>query len=157
MWVLYSLVDSGMVVYDMYVRGLDDAERAALWDDFKVVGRLFGLRRRDMPVTLADFREYGRAMLAGGTLAVTPWARTRAREIVLDPPVPLVAEPLVETVNFITIALLPEPIRSQYGFSALPPAWLRRLVVAGGAEYVKRFVVPFLPGRVRLVPSARAA
>ncbi len=96
-------------------------------------------------------------MLASGRLVVTPWARNRAREIVLDPPVPLVAEPLVETVNFITITLLPEPIRSQYGFSPLPPTWLRRLMVAGGAEYVKRFVVPFLPGRVRLVPSARAA
>jgi uncharacterized protein (DUF2236 family) len=157
MWVLYSLVESGMLVYDMYVRSLSDDERAELWEDYKVVGRLFGLRKRDMPATLAGFRAYGDEMLASGRLVVTPWARSRAREIVLDPPVPLVAEPLVETVNFITIALLPEPIRSQYGFSSLPPAWLRKLVVAGGAEYVKRFVVPFLPGRVRLVPSARAA
>jgi uncharacterized protein (DUF2236 family) len=157
MWVLYSLVESGMLVYDMYVRRLEEDERASLWDDYKVVGRLFGLRKRDMPQTLDDFRGYGQEMLASGRLVVSPWARSRAREIVLDPPVPLVAEPLVETVNFITIALLPEPIRSQYGFSPLPPAWLRRLMVAGGAEYVKRFVVPFLPGRMRLVPSARAA
>ena len=122
-----------------------------------MVGRLFGLRKRDMPATLDDFRAYGEAMLTGGRLVVTPWSRSRARDIVLDPPVPFVVEPLVETVNFITIALLPEPIRSQYGFAGLPPAWLRRLVVAGGAEYVKRFVVPFLPSRMRLVPSARAA
>jgi hypothetical protein len=96
-------------------------------------------------------------MLSSGRLVVTPWARSRAREIVLDPPVPRAAEPLVETVNFITIALLPEPIRTQYGFSPLPPAWMRRLMVAGGAEYVKRFVLPFLPRSMRLVPSARAA
>jgi hypothetical protein len=29
--------------------------------------------------------------------------------------------------------------------------------VAGGAEYLKRAVVPFTPGRLRLVPAARAA
>ncbi len=49
MWVLYSLVESGMLVYDMYVRSLTEDERAALWDDYKVVGKLFGLRKRDMP------------------------------------------------------------------------------------------------------------
>jgi hypothetical protein len=34
---------------------------------------------------------------------------------------------------------------------------MRKALVAGGADYVKRAVMPFLPGRVRLVPSARAA
>jgi hypothetical protein len=29
--------------------------------------------------------------------------------------------------------------------------------VRGGAEYVRRLVVPLLPGRVRYVPSARTA
>jgi uncharacterized protein (DUF2236 family) len=96
-------------------------------------------------------------MLSSGRLVVTEWARTRAREIVLDPPVPLVAQPLVELVNFVTIALLPAEIRRQYGFSPIPPAPLRRALVAGGAEYVKRALVPFLPDRLRLVPTARAA
>src|SRR3954468_14361267 len=63
MWVLYSLVESGMIVYDMYVRSLSDDQRAELWDDYKVVGRLFGLRKRDMPATLDDFRAYGDDML----------------------------------------------------------------------------------------------
>ena len=88
---------------------------------------------------------------------VTEWARTRAREIVLEPPVPLYLRPLVETANFITVALLPAEIRRQYGFLPLPPAVVRRALVAGGAEYVKRAVIPFLPDRLRLVPEARAA
>jgi uncharacterized protein (DUF2236 family) len=96
-------------------------------------------------------------MLGGGRLVVTDWARTRARDIVLEPPVPLVAQPLVELVNFITISLLPPEIRSQYGFRAIPPAPVRRALVAGGAEYVKRVLIPFLPDRLRLVPAARAA
>jgi uncharacterized protein (DUF2236 family) len=157
MWVLYSLVDSVTVVYRMYVGSLDESDRAALWQDFRVVGRLFGLRDRDMPATLEELDDYGREMLASGELVVTAWARSRAREIVLDPPVPRVAEPLVETVNFITIALLPEPIRVQYGFSPLPPTWLRRVLVAGGAQYVKRLLLPLLPGSLRTVPAARTA
>ena len=60
----------------------------------------------------------------------------------LDPPVPLAARPLVEAVNFVTVALLPERIRHEYGFFPLPPAWVRRALVSGGAEYVKRGVIP---------------
>src|SRR3954449_13431424 len=157
LWVLFTLVDSGLVVYQLYVERLSDDEQAAYWDDYKVVGRLFGLRPPDMPDTLADLREYKREMLEGDALHVSDWARRRAREIVLEPPVPLVARPLLETVNFITIALLPDRLRREYGFSALPPAFVRRTLVAGGAEYVKRAVIPLLPDRLRLVPSARAA
>lgn len=157
MWVLFSLVDSALVVYQKYVRTLSDAEQAALWSDYQVVGGLFGLRRGDMPDTLDALRSYRRAMLDGERLYVSDWARERARAIVLRPPVPWPARPLVETVNFITIALLPDPLREQYGFSAVPPVAVRKAIVAGGAEYVKRAVIPLLPGRLRLVPTARAA
>jgi len=96
-------------------------------------------------------------MLGGDELLVTDWARERARAIVLEPPVPWLARPLLETINFVTIGLLPDRIREQYGFSPLPPALVRKALVAGGAEYVKRAVIPFLPARLRLVPAARAA
>ena len=159
LWVLFTLVDSGIVVYGKYVRSLSDAEQAGYWDDYKVVGELFGLERADMPDTLADLRDYKRDMLTSGKLVVTDWARTRARQIVLEPPVPLPIQPLLQTANFITIALLPDEIRRQYrlGDWPLPPMLLRRAMVAGGAEYVKRVVIPLLPENVRLVPSARAA
>ena len=159
LWVLFTLVDSGIVVYDKYVRSMSDAEQAEYWEDYKVVGELFGLKRTDMPDTLADLRDYKRAMLTSGKLVVTEWARTRARQIVLEPPVPVQFRPLVQTANFVTIALLPDEIRRQYrlGDWPLPPMILRRALVAGGAEYMKRVVIPLLPESVRLVPSARAA
>jgi len=157
LWVLFTLVDSGTVVYRKYVRSMSREQEAAYWEDYKVVGELFGLKRSDMPDTLADLHDYRHEMLSGDTLLITDWAREKARKIVLDPPVPWVARPLLETANFITIALLPDRIRREYGFSSIPPAPLRKLLVAGGAEYVKRGVVPFLPDRLRLVPAARAA
>ena len=96
-------------------------------------------------------------MLSGDELFVGDWARRRAREIVLEPPVRTLARPLVETVNFITIALLPDEIRAQYGFFPLPPAAVRKALVGAGAAYVRRGVLPVLPEQIRQVPSARRA
>jgi uncharacterized protein (DUF2236 family) len=154
MWILYTLVDSAIGVYRMYVGGLDDRDEARFWDEYRVVGKLFGLREDEMPRTLEGFHDYGREMLEGDTLVVTEWARTRAREIVLEPPLPVYMRPVVEAVNFVTVALLPPSIRDQYGFFGLPPAWMRRAIVAGGAEYVKRVVIPLAPSRLRHVPIA---
>jgi uncharacterized protein (DUF2236 family) len=150
LWVLFTLIDSGITVYSMYVGRLGREERAALWADYRVVGRLFGLRDSDMPADLPALERYRSEMLDGDRLFVSDWARARARAIVLEPPVPLAARPLLELANFVTIALLPDRIRSQYGFSRVPPAFVRKALVAGGAEYVRRAVLPVLPERLRL-------
>jgi uncharacterized protein (DUF2236 family) len=152
LWVLFTLVDSATLVYRRYVRDMSRREEEALWRDYRVVGRLFGLRDDDMPATLADLDEYRRSMFEGDRLHVSPWARERARRIVLEPPLPLVARPLRDTVNFITIGLLPDRIRDQYGFAPLPPPVLRKAIVAAGAAYVKRAVLPLVPRRLRLIP-----
>ncbi|HWF34075.1 MAG TPA: oxygenase MpaB family protein [Solirubrobacteraceae bacterium] len=153
LWVLFTLVDSALVVYQKYVRSLSRTEVEAYWEDYKLIGRLFGLRKRDLPETIGDLDAYRLRMLEGEELFVTDWAREQAKRIVLDPPLPRRARPLLETVNFVTIALLPDQIRRQYGFSPLPPSIVRKVLVAGGAEYVKRAVLPFLPARLRLVPG----
>jgi uncharacterized protein (DUF2236 family) len=156
LWVLFTLVDSTLVVYRKYVGPLSASDAARLWDDYRVIGRLFGLRERDMPPDTDALEEYRRTMLDGDCLYVSDWARKRARDIVLRPPVPLAARPLLESANFITIALLPDRIREQYGFSALPPVFVRKALVEGGAQYVSRAVIPLLPDRLRLVPSTSA-
>lgn len=157
LWVLFSLVDSALVVYRSYVGRLTRAEEAAFWQDYKVIGELFGLDPQDMPDTLDDLDAYRREMLEGDKLHVNEWARERAREIVLEPPVPIFARPLVQAVNFVTITLLPERIRREYGFRPVAPMAVRRGVTRVNAEYLKRAVVPFMPSRLRLVPSARDA
>jgi uncharacterized protein (DUF2236 family) len=157
LWVLFTLVDSAIVVYERYVRRLSRAEQESFWRDYRVVGRLLGLRAADMPRTLAELDAYRVRMLEGDELLVTDWARERARQIVLSPPVPMLARPALETANFVTIALLPDSIRRQYGFSPLPPPVVRRALVAGGARYFRRAVLPLLPSRLRLIPGARPA
>jgi uncharacterized protein (DUF2236 family) len=157
LWVLFTLFDSGLVVYRKYVGLLSRADESSYWEDYKLIGLLFGLHEHNLPETIEDLDAYRRKMLNDGQLFVTDWARERARRIVLEPPVPWTVRPLLEAVNFITVALLPDQIRCQYGFSPLPPAVIRKALVAGGAEYIKRGVLPFLPERLRLVPPARAA
>jgi uncharacterized protein (DUF2236 family) len=154
LWILACLVDSALVVYGKYVRSLSRAERDGYWQDYRQVGRLFGLRDAEMPATIEGFDAYMAGMLAGDDLHVTPAARELAVQIVLKPPVPLAVRPLLELSNQITVGLLPADIRRQYGLSWDPA---RAVALHGGAEYVKRVLVPLLPDRVRLVPSARAA
>ena len=109
MWVLFTLVDSALVVYRLYVReARARRSRPRTGRTTRSSAGCSGCATADMPDTLGDLREYKREMLEGDTLMVTDWARRRAREIVLEPPIPLVARPLLETVNFITIALLPD-------------------------------------------------
>ncbi len=155
LWILYTLIDSAIVLYRTYVGRLSRPERFALWEDYKVVGHLFGLKLSEMPGTLEELEDYGHEMIMGNELAVGGWARRRAREIVLEPPAPNLVRPLVQTVNFITIALLPDRIRSAYGFTALPSAVVRRALVNAGAVYVRRGLLPLLPAQVRQVPAAR--
>ncbi len=154
MWILATLVDSALVVYERYVGALSHAEREAYWQDYKVIGRLFGLRDEEMPETIDAFEAYMDGKLSGGDLHVTDEARRLAVQIVMRPPVALHVRPILELANFITVGLLPGELRRQYGFSWDPA---RGLALAGGAEYLKRVLVPLLPRRWRWVPSARAA
>jgi uncharacterized protein (DUF2236 family) len=139
LWILAALAESAMLVYAKYVRALSRDERDALWADYRVVGRCFGLRAREMPADSEAFEAYMAGMYASGELQVTPQARELAIDIVLHPPVPLHFKPLLGLVNQITIGLLPPGIRRQYGFSWDP---LRGAALHGGAEYVKRVVMP---------------
>jgi uncharacterized protein (DUF2236 family) len=153
LWIIATLVDSALLVHDRYVGPLTRDERQAYWDDYRVVGGLFGLAERDMPRTIDDFEAYMYDTLCGGDLHVSPEARRLAIEIVLKPPVPLQARPLLELANFITVGLLPADIRRQYGLNWDP---VRGLMLRFGAEYTRRVLVPVLPRRVRYA-TARAA
>jgi uncharacterized protein (DUF2236 family) len=150
LWILAAIVDSSLLVYGKYVRRLSRDERDAYWQDYRVVGAQFGLRDHDMPATIEDFDAYMAAMLGGDDLHITPQARELALQIVLRPPVPLRMRPVLELVNQITVGLLPADIRRGYGLSWDPA---RSVALYGGAEYVRRVLMPLLPSRMR----ARAA
>jgi uncharacterized protein (DUF2236 family) len=146
LWILATLVDSSLIVYDRYVGTLDRRQRESYWEDFRIVGSLFGLADRDMPTGLRDLEAYTGDMLAGDVLHVSPRARELALEIVLQPPVCIAMRPLLELTNFVTVGLLPSTLRHQYGLT-----WDggRELMLRFGAGYTKRLVLPALPPSIR--------
>jgi uncharacterized protein (DUF2236 family) len=154
LWILASLVDSALLTYERLVAPLSDDEREAYWQDYKVIGKCFGIPRRAIPRTVDDFDAYMETMLASDELHVTDTARDLGVRIVLHPPVPLALRPVVELANQVTVGWLPSRVRRMYGLRWDPA---RAIALRGGAEYARRVVVPLLPDRVRLVASARAA
>jgi uncharacterized protein (DUF2236 family) len=154
LWIIATLADSGSLVFERYVRPLSRAERDAYWDDWRLIGSLFGLPDREMPSSSLVLALYMREMLNSEVLHVSPQARELGIQIVMRPPVPLAARPLLELANFITVGLLPAPIRRQYGFSWDP---VRSVTLRLGQEYTRRLIVPALPPRMRYGPGARAA
>src|SRR6201991_551655 len=95
LWILAALAESAMLVYGKYVRALSRDELNALWADYRVVGRCFGLRAGDLPADIDAFEASMAVMHGGGELVVTPRARELAVDIVLHPPAPLRLRPLV--------------------------------------------------------------
>ncbi len=88
LWTLAPLFESADRIYRLYVGDLDRDERDALWQDYRVVGSLFGLLGDQMPATIEDFDAYYEGMLEGGDLWVTPRARELGRAVVFHPPAP---------------------------------------------------------------------
>lgn len=151
LWTLAALVDSADQFYRLYVEELTRDERDALWGDYRLVGKLFGLQEDEMPATIEGFDAYMTEMVEGDQLCVTESARDESLAIVLNPPAPVYMRGLVEAVNFIIIGSLPAKIRRGYGLSWDP---LRETMRVGGAAYTKRVLLPLLPQIIRNTPVA---
>jgi uncharacterized protein (DUF2236 family) len=153
MWVHATLVDTALLMYRTYVGPLSVDDCEAYYQDMKTLARLFGTPDEAIPPTYPDFVAWWRAMLASERICVTPEAREVA-EAVLRPPLPLVARPAWEVLNFASVGFLPSKIRRGYGFTWTPA---HRALLAASAETVKRAVLPLLPDLVRALPGARSA
>jgi uncharacterized protein (DUF2236 family) len=151
LWTLAALVDSADRLYRLYIDELTRDERDALWGDYRLVGKLFGLQEDEMPATIEGFDAYMTEMVEGDQLWVTDSARDESLAIVLNPPAPIYMRGLVEAVNFIVIGSLPAKIRRGYGLSWDP---LRESMRLGGALYTKRVLLPLLPQVIRNTPVA---
>jgi uncharacterized protein (DUF2236 family) len=153
LWILASIVDSAMLVFERWVRPMTDEERERYWQDWRLVGKLFAIPYRASPRTHDAFRAYMEHMVAH-ELEVVPQARELSRKIVLDPPVPKPYRPLIEVANVVTAGTLPPRVRQMYGLSWDP---LREVGLRVNAEWSRRVLLPLLPEGLRLAPGARAA
>jgi uncharacterized protein (DUF2236 family) len=152
MWVHATLIDTTLLVYTRYVGPLTIAEQNRYYEETKLLGEKYGIPRRRLPDTFADFNDYFQAMLAGDTLGVTDSLRDVV-DATLHPALPFVARPLVEALNLATVGMLPPRLRDELGLPWGPKR--ERLLAA--SRTLLRTVMPVLPSLVRDFPPARSA
>jgi uncharacterized protein (DUF2236 family) len=111
MWVLATLIDSILLVHDLFVRPLTLAEKEAYYRDSQLLGRLLGISAQIMPPSYLDFTAYVEAMLASDTLTVGDTAREVA-EAIFAPPL----GPIIRTASFVGLGLLPPRLRADFNF-----------------------------------------
>lgn len=152
MWVHATLVDTSLLVYTRYVGPLTIVEQRRYYEEQMLLGERFGVPLERQPQSFAEFNEYYAGMLASDRIAVT----AALRDVVgatLRPPLPLLARPLVESLNLATVGLLPASLRQELGLPWGPGR--ERLLAA--QRTLLRALVAALPSFARDFPPARSA
>jgi uncharacterized protein (DUF2236 family) len=150
LWILVWLADSAQAAYEAFVRKLGDEEGERYWQDYLVVGELFGLAPNDAPASYAEYRAYVDRKLESDELHVTPQAYELGRRVAFDMPVPGLRAPALRLINFAVLGLLPQRVRDLYG---LPWDANRQRAFEGLAASL-RATARITPRRFRRGPSA---
>lgn len=150
LWILACLADSAQAVYERMLRRLSDAEREDYWQDYLLVGELFGLPRSEAPPDYAGYRRYMRERLASDELAVLPEAREIGLKVAFDLPLPPYRQPGLAVINFVVLGLLPPRVRELYGLSWGP----ERQAALEGLSAALRLSARVAPARLRRGSSA---
>ncbi|MFG2981494.1 oxygenase MpaB family protein [Streptomyces sp. NPDC048258] len=148
-------------------RRISPADERQLYREWLQVGRILGLRDRDMPQTVEEFWPYYHRMLAE---EIEPTAVARelvATDVPLPRPEggplpvrlllrltwPVLSVAYLRFRAFVTVGYMPPEARAAVGLE-WSPAQERRLRRFSTAA---RLLVPLLPERLRYLPIARAA
>lgn len=152
-WVLATLIDTAVTLYDLFIRALSPAEKDRLIGELPPLGAMFGIPRSVLPADWASFRAYFTAMLEGPRTAITDTSRAAAANVLaVSGP-----SPMLRLVRAMTIGWLPPAVREGYGLRWDAKA---RAVSAAGHQLVraylklqrpeKRRAQGFLDARIRL-------
>ncbi|MEV0844642.1 oxygenase MpaB family protein [Streptomyces sp. NPDC049954] len=151
----------------LLARPLTPAQERQLYAEWRQVGRVLGLRERDLPRTVEEFwptfhrvlaAEIGPNQVVHDLLSVDlpvppPGRGPRLLRLALRALWPLLLPPLLRLRRFLTVGYLPPEARAALGleWSERQERRLRRL------STVLRLLVPALPERLRYLPRARSA
>jgi uncharacterized protein (DUF2236 family) len=115
LWVHATLLESIPMVYELLVQPLTREERDAYCAEGVAVAVDLGARSHQVPRTWAENAVYLERMSRSGAIAVGTQARELAT-LVLSPPFARLAAPAAWTNWVITVGLLPDDMRRQFGF-----------------------------------------
>jgi uncharacterized protein (DUF2236 family) len=148
LWVHATLVEGSLRAYHRFVQPLSPAEQERYYQEMAVVARLFGTPASVIPRSLAEFRDYFSAQIAGETISVTAPARDVAAVIVAAP-LPAPMRVLIPAHRLATAGLLPPRLRDEYGLRWGP---LHELALPLAARTLRLTTMPALIAASRLAP-----
>lgn len=135
-WVLATITDSSLRVFEMFVAPLSGAERDAYYRDSLVVAKLFHIPDAFIPPTYEAFGAYMNEMLANGQITVGEDARAITTALYSGFPI----GSLLFLGSAPGIGLLPEPLRSNLGlhWTDSEERWLQR--AAAVSRRLRRYI-----------------
>jgi len=152
LWVYATLVDTALLVYQRYVQELTPTEREQYYQESVRSAAPFGIPKSMFPADLKSFERYVDHMIHRGPIKVGALARKLAQSV-LHPKVPFPYRGALEMLNIVTVGLLPEKLRKEFGFT-----WgLGRQLLLDASTRLIRAALPLLPDFLRVVPPARRA
>jgi uncharacterized protein (DUF2236 family) len=127
-WVLSTIIESTLLVYDLFVKPLSRREREQYYIDSLLVAKLFDIPDDLTPPTYTDFQSYMSAMMESGVITVSDTAREIARELFS----PSIEGTLLYFGSATGIGLLPDRLRHEFGFqwTHRRERWLGRMASA---------------------------
>lgn len=113
LWVLSTITDSTLLVYERFVSKLSPEDRESYYADSLRVAELFGVPEAITPQTYDAFRLYFDRMMEGDQIRVSDQAREIAQALFERTPSGL----LLFAGSAVSLALLPERLRDEFGFT----------------------------------------
>ena len=150
MWVLATLVDSAVRMYEAVCPALSPAEREVYYTESLRVAALFGLARDEMPENWVAFENYMSDILCSDLLACGTAGRDVGKFLICGRQADgrRTFLPLPRFYRAVTARYLPERLRAMFGL-VFDEAEARR---SDQALACLRRYYPKLPDRVRFVP-----
>ncbi|MDP4333472.1 oxygenase MpaB family protein [Curtobacterium sp. A7_M15] len=167
LWVAATLYDSAIRAHELFGTPTGPSLAARVLAAYAPIGTSLRVPADRWPTSVADFEQYWTRTLAG--LRVTDDARGVVRDLLHPRFAPLWVRAAMPLVRVVTVGMLPEDLRSQYGFAwgprerrrfrrtvrrvrvvrALLPGWLLRLPGPLLLRAMRRHAAAGQPARTR--------
>lgn len=112
LWVLNTITDSTLLVYDLFVSRLSREDLERYYADSLRVAALFGIPGTLVPANYDEFRAYMDGMLGGGAIQVSDDAKEIVRALFARTPSGM----MLLAGSAVGIGLLPRRLREEFGF-----------------------------------------
>jgi uncharacterized protein (DUF2236 family) len=143
-WVYATLIETALVAYELVLPPLTPQQREQYYRESQLFAGLFGIPKDCLPQNWTAFSAYFSAMAQSDTLSVSEATRGMARRLISGTGLWL---SVPGSYQDLTIALLPPPIRKQFGFCVgdVQKKQIDRALA------LSRQLYPLLPARLRYV------